>query len=51
MYTYFKSNSNLIIVIKRLSTFVGESIPIVDKKFADFLVTRKISENGETKRR
>ena len=40
-------NSNLIIVIKRLSTFVGESIPIVDKKSHEMIGI--ISENDVLK--
>ena len=36
-------NSNLIIVIKKLSKFVGESIPIVDKKTHEMIGI--ISEN------
>ena len=36
-------NSNLIFVIKKLSKFVGESIPIVDKKSHEMIGI--ISEN------
>ena len=40
-------NSNLIFVIKKLSSFVGESIPIVDKKTSEMLGI--ISENDVLK--